>query len=143
MNVCRILLFFPLATLLGACVSTSPKAPNLSQALRDTTGQDGRACVRTSDIRGYGTREGKVINIDARQNYYIATMRPGCFDLGTSMAAMFSGDFNEVCGGRVDKVTTAENVCTIDQMFEFVDREAAFSAYDDAVKEREKARNEQ
>lgn len=129
--------------LLAACASTARDVPRLADVLRDMTEQNGRACIRTSDISGYGVRKGPVVSIDSMRKYYIATLHPGCFDLETSMHAMFSGDLFEVCGGRMDKVVTNGNVCTIDQVFEFADREMAFAAYDAALKKRQNLREGQ
>lgn len=143
MKLLKIMGLLSSAIVLAACASTSHDVPRLAEVLRDTTGQNGRACIRTSDISGYGVRKGQVINIDTMRNYYIATVRPGCFDLETSMQAMFSGDFYEVCGGRLDKVVTDDNVCTIDQIFEFADRDAAFEAYDAALEKRQSLRDAQ
>lgn len=132
-----------LSALLTSCATNSENnAPKLTQILRDNTGQDGRACVRNADIRGYGTADNKVINIDATRSYYIATVHPGCLDLQTSMGVMFSGSFSEVCGGRIDKIITSDGSCTIDQVFEFENREQAFSVYEEALAERASYNNE-
>lgn len=129
----------PVAALVS-CASTSNEVPRLSEVLSSTVEQDGRACVRTNTISGYGVRDGEVIMIDAMADYYIATVHPGCTALDTSMTIAFSGSFNEICGRRADKILTGEDSCTINQIFRFEDREEAFAAYDSAVAKRQSMR---
>ena len=126
---------------LAACTSMDSKLPSISDTLREATSQNGRACVRTSDIRGYGVQD-DVVNIDADSDYYIVTVHPGCLDLQTSMAVMFSGGFSEICGGRIDKIITQDNECSINQIFEFDNRDAAFEAYGKAIIKREELRSD-
>lgn len=118
---------------LSACSSVNGSAPVFHEVLSDTVEQDGRACVRQSDIRGYGVLDHDVISIDARRNYYLAMVMPGCHALGTSPAAIFEERFSEVCGGGMHKVYTGDDHCTIRKMFEFESREAAFEAHQNAV----------
>ena len=141
METMRPYLLTPFLIGLAACTSVDHNLTIISDTFRDITGQNGRACVRTSDIRGYGVRD-NVVNIDAGNDYYIATVHPGCFDLQTSMAVMFSGGFSEICGGRIDKIITQDNECAINQIFEFDNRDTAFEAYDKAVKVREALRSD-
>ncbi|WP_339617011.1 DUF6491 family protein [uncultured Gilvimarinus sp.] len=125
-----------IAAVLTGCSSTMP---NISSTLLDTTGQNGRACIDTSDIRGYGVLDQDVISIDARNNYYLATVMPGCNNLETSARAMFSSRFYEVCGGGMDHVRTGGDNCTIRNIFEFANREEAFAAHDAAMAARKAA----
>ena len=125
-----------LAAVLIGCSSTMP---NISSTLLDTTGQNGRACIDTSDIRGYGVLDQDVISIDARSNYFLATVLPGCNDLATSARAMFSSRFYEVCGGGMDHLRTSDDNCTIRNIFEFESREEAFIAHDAAMAARKAA----
>lgn len=125
------IIFFILG--LASCASNSVGPFGIGEALRVTSGQDGRACVRTSGIRGYGVRDSSTINISALRNYYIATLRPGCLSLETAPAAAFSSDSYELCGGRMDKIVVHDGQCTVNQVFEFADRDAAFKMYDEAV----------
>lgn len=131
-----IQLTFAVVLLTAGCASTGSK-PDLSAALREVTDQNGRACIRTSRIKGYGVRSSHALNIDASPDYYIATLRPGCHDLPTSAAALFAGDLFEVCGGRFDNIVTRDGRCTIGQIFRFDSRDAAFQAYDAAEQWRE------
>lgn len=126
------------AVVLSACASTGREVPRLSAMLADETGQNGRACVRLSEIQGYGVLDDNVLSIDATRNYYLATVLPGCNDLQTSARTLFSGKFGEVCGGGKDRIATGGDSCSIRQMFEFENREQAFAAFN-AVREERKA----
>lgn len=122
-----------LSTGLAACATTENKVPPFNKVLAETIEQNGRACVRQNDIRGYGVLDYEVISIDGRRNYYLATVLPGCNALETSPAALFEGRFSEVCGGGMHKVYAGGDHCTIRQMFKFENREAAFEAHRRAV----------
>lgn len=124
------------AAALSGCATTD--FPSMSEMLRDTTEQDGRACVRESDIDGYGVLENDVISIDGGQDYYLATVLPGCNNLATSIGLMFSDNFGEICGQRGDEVRTGRDTCQIHQVFEFDDREEAFEAFNDVMEVRER-----
>lgn len=139
MKLARLLCTLPPVLLVTACAVTQRNdVPDLTEMLRETTGQNGRACIRTSDIRGYGLqRGGDAINIDATRDYYIATLRPGCLDIETSMGIIFSNNFNEVCGGRIDTVITQGNECSINQVFKFESRDHAFKAFNDTLERRQ------
>ena len=143
----KILAISSLMTLSLALLSCAANrnAPTYNELLGDVTGQKGRACVRTSDIDGYGVLAGDVISIDGGFNYYLATVLPGCTDLNTSVAALFSSDFGEVCGRSMDKMYTGGDRCIINQMYEFENRDEAFAAYNQAKERREEIReaNEQ
>jgi len=108
-------------------------APPFYKVLAETLEENGRACVRHSDIRGYGVLDHDVISIDARRAYYLATVMPGCNALNTSPTALFEERFSEVCGGGMHKLYTGGDHCTIRQIFEFDSREAAFEAHGKAV----------
>ena len=126
-----------MAAALGACASPGSHTPPVKQLLSEVTGQDGRACIRQSAIRGYGILDHNIVSIDAGNDYYIATVLPGCINLETSVRAIFrSSSAFELCGGRMDKVVTREDNCIINQIFEFENREAAMSAYNAAVENR-------
>ncbi|WP_024460550.1 DUF6491 family protein [Marinimicrobium sp. LS-A18] len=123
----------PLLAALSACTTTGESVPSFYDVLAETAGQNGRACVRHSDIRGYGVLDHDVISIDGRRNYYLATVMPGCNALDTSPSALFEERFSEVCGGGMHKVYAGGDHCTIRQMYEFENREAAFEAHRNAV----------
>ncbi|WP_347332121.1 DUF6491 family protein [Marinimicrobium locisalis] len=126
--------------LLAGCSTTGGDTPSFNQVLKETTGQNGRACVREDDIRGYGVLDHDVVSIDGRRNYYLATLLPGCNDVGTSPRAAFEERFTEVCGGGMHKMHTSGDHCTIRHLFEFEDREAAFEAHKKAVESYKEAR---
>lgn len=128
--------------LLAGCSTTGGEVPRFQQVLKDTTGQDGRACVQERDIRGYGVLDHDVVSIDGSRHYYLATLLPGCLDLGTSPRAVFEERFTEVCGGGMHKMYTSDDHCTIRHLFKFEDREAAFEAHDKAVEAYERAKEE-
>lgn len=121
---------------LASCATTGRNIPDVSKMLRDTTGQNGRACIRQGDIRGFGVLENDVVSIDGTRKYYLATVMPGCHDLQTSVRAMFSGGFGEVCGGATNKIVTRGDRCVIRSLFEFENRKAAFTTYNSVLEER-------
>lgn len=128
-----------IAVMLSACTSTGPST-NVSSLLLDTTGQDGRACLDVSDIRGYGVLDGDVISINTNREYYLATVLPGCMDLQTSTHAMFKQRFGEICGGGRNSVRTGGDNCTIRNIFEFEDRESAFAVHDQIMEKQAELR---
>lgn len=136
MRINPLLISLGLAGLLSGCATGDGSLPAFHQILQETTGQNGRACIRHSDIRGYGVLDQDVISIDGRREYYLATVMPGCHSLGTSPRALFEERFSEVCGGGRDKVYIQDDHCTIRQIFEFEDREAAFAAHQKAMDKR-------
>ncbi len=143
MRVNALLAALGLAVFVSACSSIGGSSvPRFHQILKDTTGQDGRACIRHSDIRGYGVLDEEVISIDARREYYLATVLPGCHALETSPRALFEERFSEVCGGGRDRVHVEDGHCTIRQIFEFENREAAFEAHRKAIEKRDELRAE-
>ncbi|HEX7025633.1 MAG TPA: DUF6491 family protein [Gammaproteobacteria bacterium] len=135
MKVFKVLGCTALTFVLSSC-ATGPDVPGMSEMLRESTGQNGRACVRLSDIRGYGVLENDVVSIDGRTEYYLATVLPGCTDLQTSVRTLFRGDFGEVCGQTMDSLSTRGDTCTINQMFEFDNREEAFATFNDILDRR-------
>lgn len=124
-----------MVALLAGCAA-SRDLPRFSEILAGASGQDGRACIRQHDIRGYGVLKNDVISIDGGRRYYLATVMPGCNDLPTSMGIMFSSRFHEICGRSMDRIVTGSSWCSIDQIFEFSDRNEAFDTYDTAIDRR-------
>lgn len=132
----RILGVAACTALLAACASAGRDVPRLGTMLSESTGQNGRACVRLSDIQGYGVLDGNVLSIDATRNYYLATVLPGCNDLQTSARTLFSGKFGEICGGGKDRIATGDGHCSINRIFEFKDREQALTMFNTVREER-------
>lgn len=121
---------------LTACSTNQGSLPQFDSMLLEASGQNGRACVRSHDIDGYGTLKHRVISIDGGRKYYLATLMPGCNTVETSMAALFAGGFGEICGGGRDKIVTRDDHCQIKHMFEFESREDAFALYDELSEKR-------
>ncbi len=140
MKSLKIMTLTLLAGLVSAC-ATQSDAPSMSKLLAKETVQNGRACFRQSDIRGFGVPDSNLVSIDGRQKYYLATVLPGCINLQTSARAFFSGDFFEVCGQTGDRIVTRDESCTINQVFEFETRDQAFETLE-KVKEQSTAENE-
>jgi len=123
------------SVVLTSCASTN--TPKMATMLRDTTGQNGRACILQSDIKSYGVLKDNIISINGKRKYYLATVLPGCNDLQTSVRAMFSGKFSEICGQSMDKLVTGGNQCTINHIFQFNSRDEAFAVYNSILEQRE------
>jgi hypothetical protein len=132
----RLSVFLAISTVFIVSCASTPELPDVGKMLRDTTGQNGRACIRQGDIRSFGVLENDVVSIDGTRKYYLATVMPGCHDLHTSVRAMFSGGFGEVCGGTTNKIVTRGDRCIIRQMFEFKNRKEAFAAHNAVLEER-------
>ncbi len=115
--------------LAGCSTTDTSNTPKLSAYLKEQTGQNGRACIQTRDIRGYGASDSSV-NIDAGRKYYIATTLYRCVGLDMAPRALFEDRFSEVCGGGTANIITREGRCPLQDIFEFEDRQAAFAAMD-------------
>lgn len=128
----RAAILYVVCALFTAC-ATGPETPYLPELLSRNTGQDGGACLRTSDVRSYSIHNDEFIFIDASLGSYIVTANPGCQDLGTTPSMAFEGRFKEVCGGGMDKIITRGHHCTIREIFKFDNRNAAIAAYENAL----------
>lgn len=118
-----------ITTILASCTNhVRPTALEIDKAMAELTGQDGRACVRTSDISGYAVDDG-VIKIPARRNYYVATTLYSCPHLDFGALALFDSRGFETCGGR-SAVVTRDTRCPIKSIYEFENRKEAFAAID-------------
>lgn len=134
MKPTKILTLTLLAGLMSACASQKDE-PSMSKLLAKESVQNGRACVRQSDIRGFGVPERNVVSIDGRQKYYLATMMPGCINLETSVRAFFDGNFFEICGQTGDRIITQDESCTVNQVFEFENQDQAFETLEKVRKQ--------
>jgi len=132
-----------LASLAG-CASLQSNLPNYDELLKTQTEQNGRECIRDSQIRGYGVLDDDVVSIDARRpnEYYLMTTLYRCQSLVMSNSAAFVGGFSELCGGGRDKIFTGEDSCPIKSIFKFESREQAFDAFDQAKETRKKLKEE-
>lgn len=142
MNVFKVICVLAGVLILASCSSLGVNLPSHDELLRAETEQDGRACVRQRNIRGYGTLDDDVISISSsgKKRYYLATTFMNCNSLLTSFKAGFKGDFFEVCGGRNDKIITSDEACSIKSIFEFENREDAFAAFEKVEKTRDDLR---
>ncbi len=133
------------AAVLASCTTMGMGSdiPKLGTMLSDTTGQTGRACVKLSDIQGYGVLEDNVVSIEGDGEHYLVTVTPDCDELPTSARLEFAGDFGEVCGQAMDEIVMGDNRCTINQLFEFDDRDDAMDAYHATLEKREHLPNGQ
>lgn len=124
---------------LVSCSSLQVNLPSYDELLKAQTEQDGRACVRQHNIRGFGMLDDEVISINAsgKNRYYLVTTLFKCYSLQTSFSAGFKGDFLELCGGGRDKIITAEESCPIKSIFEFKSRDEAFATFEKADKIRQ------
>lgn len=121
--------------LFAACSSTTfvPTPSEMNTAMREITGQNGRACVRIRDIQGYGALSDSVISVSSnfRKQYIMVTMhRCPAIESGAHMA--FKGAFTDFCGGGRDSVHAGDGRCPVQSVYEFDDRDAAFAAHDKA-----------
>ena len=125
-----------LATLaISGCATTAyqPTPAEMNSALRDITGQDGRACVRQRDIDGYGTLSDTVLSVsDKFRGHYLMITRYSCPGMEVAPRALFEGAFTEFCGQR-DSITTRGGRCPILSVYTFENRDAAFAAHDSAL----------
>jgi hypothetical protein len=129
---------------LVSCISLGVNLPSYDKLLKAQTEQDGRACVRQRNIRGYGMLDDNVIsiNVGGRNPYYLVTILYQCNSLQTSFSAGFKGDFLELCGGGRDKILTSDESCPIKSIFEFESREEAFATFENVDKIRQNLRKE-
>jgi hypothetical protein len=121
---------------LVSCANLGVNLPSYDKLLKAQTEQDGRACVRQRNIRGYGMLDDNVIsiNVGGKHSYYLVTTLYQCHSLQTSFSAGFKGDFLELYGGGRDKILTSEESCPIQSIFEFESREEAFTTFENVDK---------
>ncbi len=122
--------------------NTSTPIPNYDALLQAQTKQNGRACIRESDINGYGVLADDVISVSVskRNQYFLVSTLYRCHSLSISPAIVFSGSFSEFCGGGHDKILTVNEACPVQNIFEFSSREAAFDAFEKAKHTRDEIR---
>ena len=129
---------------LMACSSMQTNLPDYDELFKAQTKQNGRACIRESDIDGYGVLEDNVVSMSGRRpnEYFLLTTLYHCQALTTSFQAAFVGGFSELCGGGRDKIFTGGDSCPIQSIFKFDSREHAFAAFDKATETRNQLRKE-
>lgn len=129
-------------TLTLAACSTSTTNPQIKidNILQEQTGQDGRACIRTTNIRGYAV-ENDLIKIRTSRKYYVATTLYRCHDLDLAPAVAFDDRFGEACAGTA-YIVSRDGRCPIKHVYEFKDREEAFAAIDLAEQNRKELKEQ-
>ena len=135
MNFRTFFIFALSLPLLFACSSTSfsPSSTEMNQALQEVTGEDGRACVRSRDISGYGTLNDTTISVsDKFRGHYLMVTNYRCPAMETSPGAAFKGAFTEFCGRRDSLFASGGQRCPVQSIFIFESRDAAFEAFDKA-----------
>ena len=132
-----------LAGLLGTACSTmherTPQPPTMDAMLAQLTEQNGRACIRSSDIDGYAPLSDRLVSVSGRRGeYFLVTTLFSCPSLSTAMGVAFSGSFAEICGGGGgNHLSTREESCPIRHIYKFPSREAAFATVKAAKAQRE------
>lgn len=117
----------------GVVAAAEDDQTSLADVLAEQTGQNGRACVRENDIRGYGYRErDRLLTIDARGGYFLATTLLRCHELAATTTTAFNGRMGDVCGGGASSVGLQRGLCPIGKVFKFANRKAAFTAIESA-----------
>ena len=133
-NSLLVILSFAALAVTG-CASTAyqPNPAEINSALRQITGQDGRACVRQRDIDGFGALSDTVLSVsDKFRGHYLMITRYSCPGMEVASRALFEGAFTEFCGQR-DSITTRGGRCPILSVYTFENRDAAFEAHDQAI----------
>jgi hypothetical protein len=123
------------ALTIAGCVTTAyrPTPVEMDSALREITGQDGRACIRQRDIAGFGALSDTVLSVsDKFRGQYLMITRYSCPGMEVASRALFEGAFTEFCGLR-DSIATRDGRCPILSVFTFENRDVAFEAHDQAL----------
>ena len=129
-----------ISAVLAGCATTDDNLPRFGTMLRDTTGQNARACIRLRDIDGSGVLDDGVIMIVAGRKYYLATIRPGCGYIARSVRIGFDSGSIDICGGGMGYIYTRDKRCNIRDLYKFDNREQAFEAYNTVQAKREELR---
>lgn len=136
---------FSLFTLLSlsACSSLTVNPPSNNALLGELTKQNGRACVRSNDINGFGVLDDDVISIDGRRGkYYLVTTLFRCNSLSISPKIAFKGNFANFCGGGGDSIITGDEACPVKAIYEFSSSKEAFDAFAEVTNKRAELRQE-
>jgi len=126
---------------LSACgsMATRPLPQEMNQALLELTGQDGRACIRISEISGYASLSDSLLSVTTiRKSHALMVTNHRCPALESTSAAVFDGQFTQICGGNRDFIVVVSERCSVRSIFKFDDRQAALDAID-AAEQRIKA----
>ena len=128
--------------LLMACTNQKEQSQfSMEDALQQQTGQNGRTCMRLSDIDGYNF-DGRVITIDGGRRYYVGTTLMRCHEADMAVNMKFDGPGGDFCGSPNSTITTRDGRCTMKSLFEFGNRKAAFAAIETAKENIQQAQKE-
>ena len=118
--------------LLSACSSTAVNMPSNNELLAEITMQDGRECVLSNDIFGFGVLDDDILSVDSRRGneYFLFTTLFRCQSIQTSFALGFDSRFAQICGGGQDRILSGEENCPIRGIYKFENRKQAFAAFD-------------
>jgi hypothetical protein len=123
-----------LLLLAGCATGGKDSAPDADYdaLLAELTHQNGRACVRFSDISGAGSLGENVFSVSTSLNrkHYLVTTVIRCAGLETSMGVGFDGLQNEVCGRSSSSLVANGQSCPIKHIYEFPTREDALAAWE-------------
>jgi len=141
MNIQQMTALICASLLIAGCSATqksSSGTPSMDQMLAQLTEQDGRACIRISDIKGYGPLSDHMLSVSGRRKeHFLVTTMYSCLSMSDSLGVAFSASFAEVCGGGMSRVTTRSESCPIKHIFKFASRDDAFTTIDVAKARRE------
>lgn len=117
---------------LSACSNEKRVANNdLVNVLKAQTGQNGRECVRISDIDGFNY-EDSVLTIDGGLRYYVGTTAFRCHEADASFRLHFTGPAGDFCGSPNSRIVGRHGDCPMGSLFEFKNRQEARAALDEA-----------
>lgn len=138
----RSTIFVLMAGLLAAGCSTvesKPRPPSMDTLLAGLTEQNGRACIRRTDIRGFAVLNDQLLSVSGRRKeHFLVTLPYSCNSLDISFQLAFTGTFSDVCGGGArDQIITREESCPIRHIYSFKSRDEAFATLELARKKRE------
>lgn len=137
-----VLCLFALSTL-SACSSLTANLPSNDTLLGELTEQNGRACIRSNDINGFGVLDDDVISIDARRGeYYLVTTLFRCNSLSISPKIAFKGNFANFCGGGGDSIITGDEACPVKAIYKFNSSKEALDAFAELTNKRAELREE-
>ena len=110
-NKRRLIPVMSIFTLTLSACANSPQLPKYDSLLAEQTQQNGRECIRSNEIRGYGVLDNEIISVESsRKNaYFLMTTLPGCHSINSSFKLAFVSRFGEICGNTASKVVSDDN----------------------------------
>lgn len=116
-----------------------PQPPPIDSVLAGLTEQNGRACIKVSNIHGFAALSDQLIGVNSRRGeYFLVTMPYRCYSLSSTYEIAFKGSFLDVCGGGArDRILTAEESCPIKHIYKFESRKEALATLELAKKKQQ------